>query len=452
MKLQLINPSILQGYQSSLRNGVYPPLNLAVLAGYITKYLPDIEIEILDYEIQDSLLNDLSIDADFVGISCNIMTYKPALEIAKKAKSRGCKVIFGGPYPSTLPDKILENNPFIDVIICDDGEDALLNYLKGIDNSNIPNLAYRKGNEIFRNRSVKTNISKLIIPDYTSLPLDTYFNNFNERYGQFKPFNSSLAFYSRKGCQWRDATNGGCVFCMIPHSGVTSKHHCHLWNELKYFNDQYGVDFFWDVCDNFIENENWLDNFIVTKPSNLDIAFQIYGRPNNVTSQIAKKLKILNVYEVFIGAESGDNQILINSKKGIRTEQTIRAIEILAKEKINVIVSFVIGLPGETNESLERTLCFAKKISQYENVTETSTGLMLPIPGSNAFNQLLTKPGMQIKYKTDIFNLEELRFDWVKHFTHVKNIDLQKAQERVTELFPINNTFLQKDLAVAPYC
>lgn len=451
-KLQLVNPNIHSGYQSSLRNGVYPPLNLAVLSGYIINNIPEVSTEILDYEVQDSLLADLSIDADIVGISCNIMTYKPAIEIAKKANSKGCKVVLGGPFPSSMPEKILLNNPFVDVIVCDDGEEALLSYIKGIDNRNIPNLAYRKGNEIVRNKSIKTDLSKVLIPDYTSLPLEDYFLNFRERYGQFKPFNSSLAFYSRKGCQWRTVTNGGCVFCMIPHIGVEAKQCNHIWQEIEYFNEQYGVDYFWDVCDNFIEDEKWIDNFIETKPENLNVAFQIYGRPNNVTPQTANKLKRLNVYEVFIGAESGDNKILANSKKGIKTEHTLRAIETLANEGINVIVSFVIGLPGETYESLEKTILFAKEISKYENVTETSTGLMLPIPGSNAFKQLMSNPKMLLKYDSDNIDLEDLRIDWVEQFTHVSDIDLHRAQEQVTEMFPLNNTFLQKELAVAPYC
>lgn len=452
MKIQLASPQIQKGYQSSLRNGIYPPLNLAVLSGYIKKNIPEINIEILDYEIQDPLLADLSIDADIVGISCNIMTYKPAIEIAKRAYSKGCKVVLGGPFPSSMPVKILRNNPFVDVVICDDGEEALLSYIKGIDTRNISNLTYRKGYEIVRNKSIKTDISKLLIPDYTSLPLEEYFVNFRERYGQFKPFNSSLAFYSRKGCKWRSDTNGGCVFCMIPHIGVEEKRCNNIWKEIKYFNEQYGVDYFWDVCDNFIENEKWIDSFIETKPENIDVAFQIYSRPNNVTSQIASKLKRLNVYEVFIGAESGDNKILSNSKKGIKTEHTLRAIELLANEGINVIVSFVIGLPGETYESLEKTISFAQEISRFENVTETSTGLMLPIPGSNAFMKLMRDPKMQLKYNSDNFDLEELRTDWVEKFTHVSDVELHKAQEQVTEFFPLNNTFLQKELAVAPYC
>jgi len=452
IKIQLVNPQIHEGYQSSLRNGIYPPLNLAILARHLKNNISDIDVEILDCEIYEQLLIELQLDADIVGISCNIMTYKPALRIAQAAYSKGAKVILGGPFPSSMPEIILKNNHFIDAIICDDGEDALLQYVKGAIHSSIHNLAYRNGKEIVKNQSVKTNISKLVIPDYSSLQLHEYFHNFNDRYGKFKPFTSSLAFYSRKGCQWRDITKGGCVFCMIPHFGVVTKQYDHVWQEINYFNKTHGVDYFWDVCDNFIEDEKWIDGFIKAKPENLNIGFQIYGRPNNINHNIVKKLKLLNVYEVFIGAESGDNKILANSKKGIKTEHTLKAIELLANEGINVIVSFVIGLPGETYESLDKTIRFAKDISKFNNVTETSTGLMLAIPGSNAFKQLLRIPYMRTKYNSDNFDLEELRFDWAKHFTNVDNCDLEKAQEFITNLFPINNIFMQKELAVAPYC
>lgn len=440
-KLQLINPPMDKGYSHSLRTGIYPPLNLGVLASYIKKSLKNFEIELFDGEIESLKSIKTNIKADFVGISCNTLTYKSAIDIANVAKQKGAKVFFGGPYASVIAEQILLNQPFIDCVVVGDGEQAVKMILENQPYEIIPNLAYRKNGEIVQNKTMKTNMSEMALPDYCNLPLDVYFANHRERYGHYKPFNSSLAIYSIKGCEWRDKTNGGCVFCMIPHFGVTHKKPVHVWNEIMYFHELYKVDSFWEVSDSFVDNDEWLREFKDTKPAGLDISLHIYGRANGINAEKAKLLKEIGVFEVFIGAESGDNQILRNTRKGITTNTTRRAIQALKNEGINVIVSFVLGLPGETKETLAKTVDFAKELANYGNIQETSTSIMFPMPGSQVFTNLMRIDGMKEKYSSDILDYEQLKRDWLKHFTEVSFEMLEEALSEITNNFELNSTF-----------
>jgi len=451
--IQLINAPLDIDYIKSSRTGTFPPINITLLATFLQENYIEAKIEIIDGEINslDSIL--CRIDADIVGISCNIMTYESAIIIAKEAYQKGAKVILGGPFPSFMPEKILLNRDFIDAVVVGDGEEALFQYVKGEQYDKIPNLVFRNNNQIIRNSEKIVPINSVPIPDYGIIELESYYKEFKNRYLGFKPFEKSLAIYSRKGCLWRDLSDGGCIFCMIPHNGVRYKEPKKMWDEIEHYFKRFGINYFWEVCDTFTEDDKWINEFLYTRPKHLsEIYFQIYGRPNHITERMARQLKELNVFEVFIGAESGDDLILKSANKGIRTEHTLRAVEALAKNDIDVILSFVLGLPGETSQTLEKTLKFAKKLYAFGNIKETSTSIMLPLPGSSSFEMLTKQEELKNKYDTDLLDLEELKRDWCKSYTFVEYEELKVVLDEILSMFPLNDSFERVNLKSAPMC
>jgi len=450
--LQLVNAGLTDGYVKSTRTGSYPPLNIATLGSFVQANNPDVQVELLDSETLEDEEICRRVSADIVGISCNIMTYESALKIGKAAASKGCKVLLGGPFPTSMPKTILKNREFVDSVVVGDGELALHQYINDEPLQLVPNLCYRRGNSIVQNAERVLELETLPFPDYMNLDLKEYFQNYESRYSNFKPFRKSLAIYSRKGCIWRDASKGGCVFCMIPHKGIRYKSPKRFWDEITFLNRRYGVNFFWEVCDTFTENSRWIDEFVTEKPERLDVAFHVYARACNVSPKMALQLKKLGVYEVFIGAESGDDEILELANKGIKVHQTRRAVELLANEGISVVVSFVLGLPGETSRTLQKTIDFARELYLYGNIVETSTSILLPIPGSNAFEMLMKIPGMRQKHSSDLLDLEDLKRDWIRNFTQTTISELEAALTNTLEVFPLNETFSQKELLSAPMC
>lgn len=444
MKVQLINPPLNKDYSLSLRTGIYAPLNLATLAGYIRHNNSNVEVEILDGEMQCWEILLMKINAPIVGISCNLMTYKSALEIAKHAKDTGAQVILGGPYATSMAKEIITNQQYIDAVVVGDGEEAMLCITQGNNFRDIPNLVYREGTSVFQSKEMtKTNLSSLPFPVYSSLNMSEYFANYKVRYGDHKPFNGSLAISSIKGCKWRDSSGDGCIFCMIPNKGVQYCNPERVWDEIEHFNSLYGVDYFWDVSDSFVDNNEWLDKFKKAKPSYLNPSFEIYGRANRINDKKAELLKDIGVFEVFIGAESGDNDILKNINKPVSKELVLRAINALAKFDIRVTVSFVIGLPGETSQSLAKTIKFSEELAKYNNVIETSTSVMMPIPGSRAFKNLISIPEVARQYSGDLFDIEGLRNEWIKRFTSLSYRELEKATNDITSMFILNSDFAQ---------
>lgn len=452
MKLQLINSPIQNSYTRSIRTGTYPPLSLASIAAYVKLHSLEAAVEIYDGEIMSTQEIISKLDADNVGISANIMTYESSLQIAEAAANKGARVLIGGPFTDAMADRIVLSRSYVDAVVVGEGEIPMSMYMAGARKELIPGLVWMENGTVRKNEIHPLYLNSLPIPDYCNLPLELYFKNYIERYTGFKPFKGSLAVYSRKGCVWREKTDGGCVFCMIPHRGMRFRSPENLWKEISHFYKEYGVNYFWEVSDTFTEDDAWIQDFLKTRPDDIDVAFHLYGRPNHITSRMAKVLKELNAFEVFIGAESGDDQMLKNMVKGSKVEHTRRAVEALANEGIYTIVSFVFGLPGETHESLQRTIDLGKELSRSETVIETSSSVLLPIPGSPAWHELMTIPGMQEKHSSDLLDLEELKKDWAKYFTNISYDDIVEAKQETLDLFPLNNTFSQTGKQSAPMC
>lgn len=451
-RIQLLSAGLSERYVKSLRTGVYPPLNLATLAASLRAANPDAEIELLDGEIMSSEEICRRVDAEIVGISCNVMTYKSALDIAEAASAKGCRVLLGGPYPSAFSERILKRRPCVDAVVVGDGEAALQAYVGGSPYQSIPNLCYRHGLEVVENPQQGLALDDLPFPDYMNLPLDFYFQRFVGRYSAFKPFEKSLAIYSRRGCIWRDRSHGGCVFCMIPHAGLRYKSVERLWAEIRHFRERSGVNHFWEVSDTFTENSRWLDEFVALKPHDLDVSFNVYGRTSNISLQMARQLRELQVYEVFLGIESGDDNLLALANKGTTVGQSLRAVEHLAACGMKVVASFVLGLPGETTRSLQKTMALARELLSFGNIVETSCSIMLPIPGSRAFSMLTAQPDMRSKYSGDLLDLEELKHDWIMRFTQTGPDELECALRETMTLFPLNDSFSQPAARSAPMC
>ena len=451
-RVQLVSAGLSENYIRSPRTGVYPPLNLACLAASLRASRPDAEIELFDGEIMSHDEISRRLDAPVVGISCNVMTYKSGLSLAESAAGKGCRVLLGGPYPTAFAERILKRRPFVDAISVGDGEATLDGYVGGSPYASIPNLCYRRENDFVENARHDLVLDDLPFADYLNLPLDFYFQRFTGRYGAFKPIEKSLAIYSRKGCIWRDRSHGGCVFCMIPHDGVRYKSATRLWSEIRFFHETRGVKHFWEVSDTFTENSRWLEEFVASRPSDLDISFNVYGRTSNITRSMARQLKDLGVHEVFLGIESGDDAVLSLANKGTNVDQSRRAVEHLAACDVRAVASFVLGLPGETGRSLQKTLSLARELLAFGNIVETSTSIMLPIPGSRAFSMLSAQPDLCGKYSGDLFDLEELKHDWIMRFTRTSPDEPECALRETMTMFPLNDSFSQVATQSAPMC
>jgi radical SAM superfamily enzyme YgiQ (UPF0313 family) len=429
------------------------PLGILSIGTYIKQNNPGVDVEILDGNNVLTLDEVKSrIDADLVGISATAVGYDYAIEVAKVAKERGALVILGGAAATPLAKEIVRFYDFVDVVVRYDGEIAFSKYVAGESLESIENLVYRGNGGIKENLIGLPCLDELPPPDRDLLEMEVYFKNSKDpEYPICEPFERPININSQKGCVWRAEEEGGCVFCSIPYYDLRLREPKLVWDEILYLVDKYQADFIWDPSDNFVGDKEWFKAFCAAKPNGLKIHYTNYVDAKGIDEEVAKLLAKSGCVSVFVGMEAGDPTMLESMNKRSTLEDNMRAMELLQKYRIGVIAGVVVGVPGESKESLARTLEFLKKISEYDNLDRFEWGSLIPFPGSKANRMLREHPDLKEKYK-DFGNEDYLSQllcmmqDWYKYYCEIDFDDILELQERVVEqgLVPYEMTVFQR--------
>lgn len=429
-KVQLIIPPILDGYHKVSRGGDYPPLGVLSIATYLKNKLPYVEIEILDGEILPLEEIEKRIQGDVVGIGVNILNYRHALRLARMAKESGAKVVFGGAHATGLWKIILRNRKYVDAVVLGEGEVSFTDIVKGKPLLQINNLAYRNGNEIKRNSIQFLNLDSLPFINREFVNQEVYFQNFrNQR--PWSRFKRPMLIYSQKGCVWRMRT-GGCVFCGRMDGKWRARNPKKVWEEITQLVSKWKVDYINDVSASIAGNKEWLREFCKAKPSTVNPALEVYACIHEIDKKIIEIFSRLNVYKIFIGVESGDKSMLRRVGKPASPELHLRVVEALSKKGFKVTLGIVIGIPGENEKTVKKTIKHVKSLVNYGNVETISCSILVPVPGSRSYTMLLHHPSLNRKYRNkDDIDPVELERDWLKYFCA---IDYQTAKEAVEEI------------------
>lgn len=399
-------------------SGWAPPLAFLSLATY-----SGLEMELLDQQIVSQSEIEKKIDCDILAGSVNLPNYRNFLKIAQRYKEKNPqgKIVVGCPH-SSLAKNILRNRQYIDAVIVGDGEKAFLMYCQDEDLSKIPNLVYRKNGQVVFNPKEDMNLEDLPIPDRSLVNLEDYFKNFNGK------FNRPTTMYSQKGCFW-----GKCAFCQVK-PPVRSRTPKQFWEEVGYLQENYGIDYIWNVDDSPSKKRFLALQKI--KPKDIDVKLRFYARTSEIDEESAEALRILNCHEIFLGIETGDPDLLQKMDKNSSLEQHLKAVELLAKNEIKPRVSFVLGLPEENERSLENTYNFANQLIS-AGADSLACSILSPIPGSKSFEMMLQKQRLHIKYvNEDLLNVRELQKDWIESFCKVNYNRLLDAVKDIAKLKP----------------
>ncbi len=379
-KIALVNPPLDSGWrEGSDHVNHWQPLNLLALISYLREHGFKGEAKILDHVVMTeekirTVLEEFK--PDLVGFSPNLFSYETALELAKLSKEGGADVIIGGNYASLLAENIVENQRGkVDFVIKGDGEQAFFDLVEGTPLPEVKNLVWRDGSGgVVMNPEFFHPTPTLAEIDYTLVDLDPYFANYR-KYSEEYPrgdFQKPFAVFTQKGCYWRYKT-GGCSFCSRIYPDMKYDDPKEIWERFRRLKERYGMDCFLDVSEDFSGNKDWLREFYEVRPDDMkEIAARyIYSRATNITESTADILAGLNTQEILFGFESGDDDMLAKSGKGGSAEKNIRAMKRLAERGVGAYGSFVGGLEGETEKSLQNTLEHVKRLLDIDSVKET---------------------------------------------------------------------------------
>jgi|GEM_PF-2915474 len=399
-----------------------PSLGLVALENYL--FSNGKTIDILDgsvvYSQNEILAYITKYKPKFVGQSIQLISYENSLEIAEAVRSYGGINIIGGHHASQMYEAILVNqHHLIDYIIIGDGEEGWLKLLNFDNIESIPNIAYYKDDKVCCTYNKPFDINLMPI-DYSRADLKPYQKRLKESVFSDHKYDNYLRIYSHKGCGNRLNSNA-CVFCGRADQGVRFKSAELYWEDIKQCAMEGLTTYIFDVGDDLLFSEKWIDEVISCKPEISQMyEMGVFGRANRVNRKMAEKLRKLDVVDVVIGFESGDEDVMRRCNKLDSTPaQNILAAEYLAASGIDVTASYVLGLPGDNEASLKNTVKNATKVYEiiYSELgrapKEMVANLIEPSPGSPAFKEIL-KRFPEKYYQRDILSLEELQRDYFR--------------------------------------
>lgn len=450
MKLQLVSPKHTESGVAT--NPPRPPIGLEILAASVeSRFLDDgrkIEIEIFDGEITPAEIIVARLDADVVGFSSLFSNHRECLALAKIAKQRGAKVVFGGPNATHLADRLLRNHRFIDWVVIYDGEVALPQLLLQGEPSSVPNVVSRNG--------IAAKHTRVMQVDVERLPLFTLEHiHDREKYFTVKePFPVCIV----RGCA-KAMGSGRCLYCSIPTSGVRVLSPQRAWKQMRALNGTYGIDHFFEAGDSFFvkvpaEGNSEADvgdrlypvELLRAKPGDFDVSLRIYERPDAIDRGRAKVLKDLGVTEVFLGYEHVDEAIRSRSNRPPLGIEIWDALEVLEDQGIQVVLAFMYGLPGEATASAWRNHEFAERaVGRFGNIAKLFVSVAIPLVGSTLFELLCADIKIVEKYDRrghslaadDVLDYDLLADLMVRHYCHIAPSELARVVEATRALVPV---------------
>jgi hopanoid biosynthesis associated radical SAM protein HpnJ len=280
------------------------------------------------------------------------------VKIAEMMKDSNSKleVVFVGPPVTIEPDKVLNSTKAIDFIVRREFDYQIANYAKGTPLAELPGVSYRANGVNVHNPEAP------YIENLDELPWvsKTYHRDLDFRkYNVPFLLNPYVSFYTTRGCPAQ------CTFCLWPqtHSG----HRWRLRSAQDIANEcRYVLENFPGLKEIFFDD----DTFNYRKTRTIELCAELkklkftWSCTSRVTTdyETLKAMKEAGCRLLIVGYESGDEQILRNIKKGATIDMALRFTENCHKLGLTIHADFIVGLPGETRETLRNTIDFAKRV------------------------------------------------------------------------------------------
>lgn len=386
MNILLVNPSQYELY-GELQAPEHPPMGLAYLGAVLEQ--TGHKVRIIDIDADGIKENDFvriikTSNFDMAGVTALTPTYSKAVYITKLVKKNSdAYTILGGIHPTVMPeDSIIPES--VDFVIKGEGERTIIELASCLSQygklDDIDGLVYKNNGKIIINKD------RTLIDDLDSIPFPArhLFNNQSYTYPDalFYPI---LPVITSRGCP------GNCTYCNTRNiftGRFRARSASNLVDEFEEMIEKFGVK----------EIHIWDDNFTTSKSRVFEIRDEVKRRklkikfafPNGLridflNKDVLKTLKDMGTYSIALGVESGNQQILDRINKGISLEE-IREKFSLAKEMdLEIWAFFMIGLPGETKETILETINFAVEL----NPIVAKFHILKPFPGTKIYEEFL---------------------------------------------------------------
>lgn len=363
IRICLVNPSS----PFLINKKVFVPLGLLTLSGYL-KQRGYNNITFVDIE-NGKDYSYIKADIFFIYCATPNVEYAKDIMVELRKNNISSKFCLGGPHPTLMAQDCM----WSDAIVIGDGEIAGLQILQ-----DYPNIK-----KIYMETKID-NLDNIPFPDRSILDIKEYANNYKLR---GRP---TTTIISSRGCSW-----GKCSFCCqygLPGSKVRYRSAENIIKEIQEIQEKYDIHSFMFFDDTFLSRKKQLQEFCeLVKP--LNITFRCLARVEGVTKSIISIMADAGCVEIALGIESADQSILNVINKHIDITKAEKACQIIKDAGIDLKELFIIGLPGESRESLQKMDEFIEKTQPFD----VDFTILSVFPGSDIYENPEKYPNLTFK-------------------------------------------------------
>ena len=371
------------------------PLGLTSLTGYLLR--EGVEVRIEDCIVQPHSVERLrenlnTFRPDVVGATAVTMNVKAALRILGdyKEEQPGLITLMGGPHVTFDAENILSQNAFVDYVVRGEGEITCKELLEALDSNasveNIAGISYRSNGAVVHNqdRPFIKDINVLPFPAVDLVPLSKY-----------RAMGFPITMVTSRGCPHE------CIFCVGRRM---------VGRRVRYFDVNRVVDEFETLSRMGFSVICIVDDLFTTNKARcMEICDEIlrrgishlwsaFSRVDTVSEELLGRMKEAGCMGLCFGIESGNQAILDRIKKKTTLEQCRRAAALCHEVGIDPWMSFILGLPGETPETVRNTMEFGEALSE-----------------SHGFHILSPFPGTEVRDRHEDYGITILTDDWDRY-------------------------------------
>jgi radical SAM superfamily enzyme YgiQ (UPF0313 family) len=389
MRILLINPFY------PISETPSPPLGLAYIAAALEE--AGHEVRVLDLVVapcDDGLLRRLLEDfrPQMAGATAVTMTVAKAGAVLADVKRIDPRIVtvMGGPHVTFSARETLEACPELDVAVLGEGERSVVELARAVETGGrferIDGIAFRENGMVRLTppRGFISDLDGLPPPARRLLPL-----------GRYLALGMPVSMTTSRGCPHQ------CIFC-VGRKMVGSR--------VRYRSAERVVDELQQLAGLGFHQVNIADDLFTADRRHcsavcaeilrrgLEVRWTSFARVDTVSEDLLTRMKAAGCSAVSFGVESANRAILKTVRKRITPEQVVSAVRLCTRVGVTPCASFILGLPGETPETLRETLEFGRRLRDM--------GLLY------GFHLLAPFPGTEVRERSEALGLRILTDDW----------------------------------------
>ncbi|HXD46452.1 MAG TPA: hopanoid biosynthesis associated radical SAM protein HpnJ [Pseudolabrys sp.] len=319
-------------------------------------------------------------DYDLVVMHSSTPTFASDIATARALKDVNPKLKVGlvGANVAIAPRQSLEKAGPVDFVTAKDYDFTIRDVAQGMDFAEVSGLCYRDSNGDIQETAARTTLTEMddlpfVTPVYKrDLKIENYFIGYLKH-----PY---ISFYSGRGCKSR------CTFCLWPQTIGGHKYRTrsveNVIEEIRWAKAAMP-----QVKEFFFDDDTFTDDLpraeaIARELGKMGVEWSCNAKAN-VPRETLKVLRDNGLRLLLVGYESGNQQILHNIKKGMRVEVAKRFTKDCHDLGVTIHGTFIMGLPGETKETIQETIRFAREINPHT----LQVSIAAPYPGTFLYKQ-----------------------------------------------------------------